>query len=63
MGIPEVEAKRYEGKIKGGNILLSVHVEDDNERSRAKKILARHGATDIVTVGEQGVPTSKHASM
>ena len=61
MGIPEVEAKQYEGKIKGGNILLSVHVEDDTARTSAKKILERHGATDIVTVGEQGVPT-RHAS-
>lgn len=55
MGIPEVEAKQYEGKIKGGNILLSVHVEDDEERARAKLILARAGAVDIVTVGEASV--------
>jgi hypothetical protein len=57
MGIPEMEAKQYEGKIKGGNILLSVHVDDADARTRAKKILERHGATDIVTVGEQGVPS------
>jgi hypothetical protein len=57
MGIPEVEAKQYEGKIKGGNILISVHVEDGNLRDRAKKILERHGATDIVTVGERSVPS------
>jgi hypothetical protein len=59
MGIPEVEAKQYEGKIKGGNILISVHVEDADARARAKKILERHGAMDIVTVGEQGVPARK----
>src|SRR6187551_3788130 len=39
MGIPEYEAKRYEGKVKDGNILLSVHTEDSTERDRAKKIL------------------------
>src|ERR1700752_4891459 len=39
MGIPEYEAKRYEGKVKDGNILLSVHTEDSMERDRAKKIL------------------------
>jgi hypothetical protein len=39
MGIPEYEAKRYEGKVKDGNILLSVHTEDSKERDRAKKIL------------------------
>src|SRR3954466_2961651 len=55
MGIPELEAKQYEGKIKGGNILLSIHVEDANERARAKKLLEQHGATNIVTAGEQSV--------
>src|SRR5690349_18174619 len=59
MGIPEMEAKQYEGKIKGGNILLSVHVEDGDMQSRAKKILERHGATDIVSTGEESVPTRK----
>jgi hypothetical protein len=39
MGIPEYEAKRYEGKVKDDNILLSVHTEDNDERDRAKKIL------------------------
>src|SRR6185295_19443066 len=41
MGIPELEAKQYEGKIRGGNILLSIHVDDAGERARAKKILER----------------------
>jgi len=57
MGIPEIEAKQYEGKIKGGNILLSIHVEDGNEQARAKKILERHGAVDVMTVGEESVPS------
>jgi hypothetical protein len=56
MGIPEVEAKQYEGKIKGGNILLSIHAEDADARARAKLILERGGATHVVTIGEESVP-------
>ena len=56
MGIPEYEAKRYEGKVKGGNVLLSVHTEDSNERDRAKKILEAGGAEDISYTGEASVP-------
>jgi len=61
MGIPEIEARKYEGKIKGGNILMAVHVEDSVERARAKRILERQGATDIVTVGEDSVPSESGA--
>ena len=56
MGIPEYEAKRYEGKVKGGNILLSVHTDDSQERDRAKKILEAGGAEDISYTGESSVP-------
>jgi hypothetical protein len=59
MGIPEIEAKQYEGKIKGGNILLSVHVETSSERARAKAILERGGAVGIVTVGEESVQSNQ----
>ena len=55
MGIPEYEAKRYEGKVKGGNILISVHSENGDEVSRAKEIFERAGAEDIATGGESGV--------
>ena len=55
MGIPEYEAKRYEGKVKDGNILISVHTEDSNERSRAKDIFERAGAEDISYTGEARV--------
>jgi len=47
MGIPEYEAKRYEGKIKEGNLLISVHAEDSTERDRAKTIFEEAGAEDI----------------
>jgi len=55
MGIPELEAKQYEGKVKNGNILLSVHTMDGKERDRAKDILKREGATDISSTGEASV--------
>src|SRR6202167_4341923 len=44
MGIPEFEAKRYEGRIKSGNFLISVHSETSEETSRAKKIFEDAGA-------------------
>jgi hypothetical protein len=55
MGIPEYEAKRYEGKVKEGNILISVHTEDSTERSRAKDIFTRAGAEDISYTSEARV--------
>jgi uncharacterized membrane protein len=47
LGIPEYEAKRYEGKIKDGNVLISVHAENSTERDRARNILEEAGAEDI----------------
>ena len=47
MGIPEHEAKLYEGKIRGGNILISVHTEDRDERQRAKHVFETAGADDV----------------
>ena len=55
MGIPEYEAKRYEGKVKDGNILMSVHTEDSKERERAKDIFEKGGAEDISYTGEASV--------
>ena len=59
MGFPEIEAKQYESKIKDGNILLSVHVDDGDQRSKAKKIMEAGGAVDIVTVGDKGVSSKQ----
>lgn len=53
LGIPEIEAKQYEEKIKGGNILMSVHVEDRDHRKNAKHILEQAHATDICVTGEK----------
>jgi hypothetical protein len=56
LGIPELEAKRYEGKIKAGNILLSVHTEDSDEINAAEKIFKDASAEDICTTGESAAP-------
>lgn len=52
VGIPEFEAKQYENKIRSGNILISVHTEESEERKRVKEIFARAGADDIASGGE-----------
>src|SRR5512141_1605873 len=56
LGIPELEAKRYEGKVKAGNLLISVHTESAEEISRAKDIFTKAGAQDICTTGEASAP-------
>jgi hypothetical protein len=52
MGIPEYEAKRYEGIIKQGRVLLSVHCDNSDWTKRAKEVLKRTGAEDISSTGE-----------
>src|SRR5205807_1887920 len=52
MGIPEYEAKRYEGRVKEGGILLSVHCDDSKWVKRAKEILKETGAEDVSSTGE-----------
>jgi uncharacterized protein (TIGR02271 family) len=52
MGIPEYEAKRYEGHVKNGGILLSVHSDNSEWTSKAKDILKATGAKDIASTGE-----------
>jgi hypothetical protein len=52
MGIPEYEAKRYEGRIREGGILLSVHSDNSDWTRKAKDILERTGAQDIASAGE-----------
>lgn len=61
LGIPELEAKRYEGKVKAGNVLISVHTEDSDEIARAKNIFKNAGAEDICTTGEASVPKEDKA--
>ena len=61
MGIPEYEAKRYEGRVKDGGILLSVHCDDSNWTKKAKDILKRTGAQDIASTGEASADSGKKA--
>jgi Protein of unknown function (DUF3341) len=58
MGIPEYEAKRYEGRVKDGGILLSVHSDDSQWTKRAKEILERTGAQDVSSTGEASAEKS-----
>jgi Protein of unknown function (DUF3341) len=59
MGIPEYEAKRYEGRVKEGGILLSVHSDNSDWTSKAKDILERTGAGDVSSAGEAKADFSK----
>ena len=59
MGIPEYEAKRYEGRVKEGGILLSVHSDNSDWTRKAKDILERTGADDVSSTGEAKADFSK----
>src|SRR6202045_2857766 len=59
MGIPEFEAKRYEGRIKEGGVLLSVHCDTSEEIKRAKDLLKETGAQDIASTGEASADYAK----
>jgi hypothetical protein len=52
LGIPEYEARRYEGRIRRGGILMSVHCDDSDWARRARNVLDRTGAQDIASAGE-----------
>jgi len=56
MGIPELEAKLYENKIRGGNILISVHTESSEQLAKAKEIFEDLQATDITSTTETAAP-------
>src|SRR5271165_3316968 len=59
MGIPEYEAKRYEGRVKSGGILLSVHCDSSDWTKRAKEILESTGAEDVSSAGEASADFAK----
>ncbi|CAN5720384.1 hypothetical protein BH09MYX1_BH09MYX1_00540 [soil metagenome] len=56
MGIPEIEAKRYEGKVKDGNILISVHTESGDQVTNVEKIFKTVGGEDICSTTEASAP-------
>jgi len=59
LGIPEYEAKRYEGRVRAGGILLSVHCDDANWTKKAKQILEQTGAEDVASTGEASADFAK----
>ena len=63
MGIPEYEAKRYEGRVKDGGILLSVHSDSSEWTKRAKEVLERTGAQDISSSSEASSDDTKEVQL
>ncbi len=61
MGIPEYEAKRYEGRVKDGGNLLSVHCDSSEEIKRAKDLLKASGAQDIASTSESNAAKGSDA--
>ena len=62
MGIPEIEARHFEGKIKAGNLLISVHTESSSEITRARDIFTEAGVKDICTTREASSPEDGKAT-
>ncbi len=62
MGIPEYEAKRYEGRLKKGGILFSVHCSTSDEVKRAKEVIERTGGEDVSSTGESSSPSATTVS-
>ena len=61
LGIPEIEAKRYEEKLKAGNFLIAVHTRTDEEEDLAEEIFKDAGAEDITSSSMSSVPKKKAA--
>lgn len=59
MGIPEYEAKRFEGAVKNGGTLVSVHCDYSDEIATAKRVLKEAGGQDIASSGEESVSKDK----
>lgn len=61
MGIPEIEARRYEDKLKSGNYLIAVHAADGDQKDRAKEIFKNADAEDISTSSMSKAPDETRA--
>ena len=59
LGIPEYEAKRYEGRVKRGGILVSIHCDNSDWVKRAKEVLQQTGAQDVASSGEAAADFAK----
>lgn len=58
MGIPEIEAKKYEGKLRTGNLLIAVHTENSDQQKRAEQVYKAANANDVFSQTEAAVPSS-----
>jgi hypothetical protein len=65
MGIPEYEAKRYEGRVRDGGTLLSVHCDTAKQVRAAKRLLKETDAQDIAAAGESAAadPSDRRSSV
>lgn len=59
MGVPEIQAKVYDGKLKAGNLLVAVHVDDRRQTDLVKRVFREHGGGDVCTTFEADVPRSQ----
>jgi hypothetical protein len=59
LGIPEYEAKRYEGRVRSGGVLASIHCDSSEWTDRAKKIMEATGAEDISSTAEASADFAK----
>ena len=59
LGVPEFEAKSYEGKVRGGNLLIAVHTDNSETEKRTKEIFTSNGAHDIAATGDASVPKKR----
>lgn len=63
MGIPELEAKVYEGKLNEGNILISVHANDSAEITKATDIFKNAHATNICSTSDASTPNADESTV
>jgi hypothetical protein len=59
LGIPEYEAKRYEGRVKDGGILVSIHCDNSDWTKKAKTLLEQTGGEDVSSTGESSADYDK----
>jgi hypothetical protein len=58
MGIPEIEAKQYENKLKAGNYFIPFHADDGDRKDLAKEVFKNAGAEDISTTSMSKAPAA-----